>query len=159
MRWSLACATALLVLFGLPDARGDDAPEALSAFPRTLLSIKTARTVQTFDAWIANSPRRQQQGLMFVRELDAHRAMAFVYPDERRITMWMKNTFIPLDMLFVDARGKIVFIAHDATPRSLDIVASPIPAKAVFELAGGIARRFGISLGDEILCACLESAR
>jgi uncharacterized membrane protein (UPF0127 family) len=127
-------------------------PEPLSAFPQSLLAIRTAAgKVINFKIWTADTPRREQQGLMFIRELDPHAGMLFVFPENRRVSMWMKNTYIPLDLLFMNAHGRIEYIAANATPLSLNIIGPPGPEFAVLELNGGAAQRFGIAVGDLVL--------
>ncbi len=93
-----------------------------------------------FDVWLADTPRRQAQGLMFVRSLPDLRGMLFVHESPKPISMWMKNTYIPLDMVFIDAHGRIQQIVEQTTPHSLDIVRSKEPALAVLEIAGGEAQ-------------------
>lgn len=128
------------------------APEPLSAFPQSLLAIRTAAgKVINFKIWTADTPRREQQGLMFIRELDPHAGMLFVFPQNRRVSMWMKNTYIPLDLLFMNAHGRIDYIAANATPLSLNIIGPPGPEFSVLELNGGAAQRFGIAVGDLVL--------
>jgi uncharacterized membrane protein (UPF0127 family) len=127
--------------------------EDLAAFPRQSLTIHLGpgkKKALEYEVWVADSPRRQAQGLMFVRSLPARRGMLFVHESPRPIGMWMKNTYIPLDMLFIDARGRIQQIVENATPHSLDVIRSREPALAVLEIAGGEARRLGISPGQRV---------
>ena len=77
------------------------APEPLSAFPQSLLAIRTASgKVVDFKIWEADTPKREEQGLMFIREMDEHTGMLFMFPENHRVSMWMKNTYISLDLLF-----------------------------------------------------------
>lgn len=127
-------------------------PEPLSAFPQSLLAIRgAAGKVINFKIWIADTPRREEQGMMFVHEMDEHTGMLFMFPENRRVSMWMKNTYIPLDLLFLDATGKIDYIAASATPKSETIIGPASPEYAVLELKGGACERFGIKLGDVVL--------
>ena len=105
----------------------------------------------TFEVWLADSPRRQAQGLMFVRSLPDLRGMLFVHESPKPISMWMKNTYIPLDMVFIDARGRIQQIVEQTTPHSLDIIRSNEPALAVLEIAGGEAKRLGLHPGQRVV--------
>ena len=73
-----------------------------------------------FQVWLADTPQRQAQGLMFVRSLPELRGMLFVHEEPRAISMWMKNTYIPLDMVFIGAQGRIQQIVEQTTPHSLD---------------------------------------
>ena len=77
--------------------------------------------------------------------------MIFEYPSPSPAMMWMKNTLIPLDMLFVDAAGRIVAIHERAVPQSLETIGAPAPVSAVIELNGGTAARLGIKPGDRVL--------
>ena len=126
-------------------------PEDLAAFPRGKLEISDGKKVKyTFDVWLADSPRRQQQGLMFVRALPDMRGMLFVHEGPRPISMWMKNTYIPLDMVFIDEQGRIQQIIEQTTPHSLDTIRSKEPALAVLEIAGGESRRLGLHPGQHV---------
>ena len=125
--------------------------EPLSAFPQSLLSIRTlGGKVINFKIWSADTPRREEQGLMFVHQMDQHAGMLFVFPENRQVTMWMKNTYISLDLLFMNRSGKIDYIAARATPLSLDIIGPPGSEFAVLELNGGTAQRLGIKVGDTV---------
>jgi len=126
--------------------------EPLSAFPQSVLSIRTAAgKVINFKVWTADSPRREEQGLMFVHEMDEHAGMLFLFPGSKRVTMWMKNTYLSLDLLFMNRQGKIDYIAARATPLSEDIIGPSDPEFAVLELNGGAADRLGIKVGDFVL--------
>lgn len=125
--------------------------EDLAAFPRGKLEIADGKKVKhTFDVWLADSPQRQAQGLMFVRALPDLRGMLFVHESPKPISMWMKNTYIPLDMVFIDEHGRIQQIVEHATPHSLDIIRSNEPALAVLEIAGGEAKRLGLHTGQRV---------
>jgi len=128
------------------------APEPLTAFPQSLLAIKSSTgNVINFKIWTADTAAREQQGLMFIREMDEHAGMLFMFPENRRVTMWMKNTYISLDLLFLNAQGKIDYIAASATPKSTAIIGPPTPEYAVLELKGGACERLGITVGDVVL--------
>jgi uncharacterized membrane protein (UPF0127 family) len=146
-----ALAAGLLLASGMAMAQSA-APEPLSAFPQSLLAIKTGNgKVVNFKVWEADSPRREEQGLMFIHELDVHAGMLFMFPGNSRVTMWMKNTYIPLDLLFLNARGEIDYIAANATPQSETIIGPPTPEFAVLELKGGACDQFGIKVGDRVM--------
>jgi uncharacterized membrane protein (UPF0127 family) len=133
----------------LPEAA---APEPLTAFPQSLLAIKSAAgKVVNFKIWTADTEQREQQGLMFIRDMDEHAGMLFMFPQNQRVSMWMKNTYISLDLLFLNARGKIDYIAASATPLSETIIGPPTPEYAVLELKGGACERLGIKVGDVVL--------
>lgn len=128
------------------------APEPLSAFPTTQLAVRTASgQVVNFRVWVADSPGRSEQGLMFVRELDPHAGMLFEFSGSERVTMWMKNTFVSLDMLFIGPHGRIDYIAARTTPQSPALISAPSLVSEVLELKGGIAEQMGIHVGDAVL--------
>ncbi|MFI4868953.1 MAG: DUF192 domain-containing protein [Steroidobacterales bacterium] len=131
--------------------------ESLDAFPRSSLAIQTQTGMQRFDIWIADTPARSQQGLMFVRALPADQGMLFPLQRPGVMQMWMKDTRIALDMLFIDVRGAIIFIQHNATPESEAIITTPTPVvtpvKAVLELRGGECARRHIEQGDRVIYA------
>jgi len=146
-----ALAAALMLAAGMAIAQST-APEPLSAFPQSLLAIKTSGgKVVNFKIWQADTPRREEQGLMFIHELDVHSGMLFMFPENSRVSMWMKNTFIPLDLLFLNARGQVDYIAANATPQSETIIGPPTPEFAVLELKGGACSEFGIKVGDRVM--------
>jgi hypothetical protein len=131
--------------------------EDLSAFPSGKLEIADGKTVKhTFDVWLADTPARQAQGLMFVRSLPPARGMLFVHTSPRPISMWMKNTYIPLDMVFIDGRGRIQQIIANTKPHSLDLVRSSEPAVAILELAGGEAQRLALRPGQLVIHPALS---
>lgn len=150
-RWRLT-AFALLLLTGAGAAFAQSVPlEDLDSFPRGKLDIHVGKaTPLTFKIWLADTPRRQSQGLMFVRALPSQRGMLFVHESPKPISMWMKNTFIPLDMVFIDAQGRIQQIVANTTPHSLETIRSDQPALAVLEIGGGEARRLGLKAGQQI---------
>lgn len=108
-------------------------------------------TRHTFVVEVATSRDQKAQGLMFRPSLAPDAGMLFVYKAEGLRTMWMKNTLIPLDMLFIDRRGEIVEIAERSVPLSLATISSDRPAMAVLELNGGTAARLEIRPGDRVI--------
>lgn len=146
-RW-FACA---LLLLAATVAQADSQLEDLDHFPRAAVVINSKAAKHEFNVWVADTPARQAQGLMFVRSLDAGGGMLFVLDDPRVMTMWMKNTFIPLDMVFIEVDGRIARIAARTTPHSLETVSSGKTVKGVLEIAGGEAERLGIKAGDRLI--------
>lgn len=151
---------AFLAFSGLPalDATAQRA-NSLVSFARESLAIETGGKSHTFSVELALSNRQQMQGLMFRRRMAADAGMLFVYRREEPTAMWMKNTFIPLDMLFIASDGRIVRIAERTVPLSEAIVSSGGPVIAVLELNAGTASRLGIKPGDRIVSAALGTAR
>jgi len=141
-------------------ARAQIAPlEDLAAFPSGALTISEGKKLKhTCTVWLADTPQRQAQGLMFVRSLPDLRGMLFAYPQPKPISMWMKNTYIPLDMVFIDDHGRIQQVVEQATPHSLDLIRSDAPALAVLEIAGGEAKRLGIHAGQHVIHPALPGA-
>ena len=152
LRRLLVFLAATMALAGNTRVLAQTGPlEDLAAFPRNKLEISDGKKVKlTFDVWLADSPSRQAQGLMFVRALADMRGMLFVHEKPMPISMWMKNTYIPLDMVFIDEHGRIQQIVEQATPHSLDIIRSKDPALAVLEIAGGEAKRLGLHTGQHV---------
>lgn len=133
---------------------GQSAPlEDLAAFPKAQLTIQHSgppAATHTFDVWVANSPERQEQGLMFVRDLPQGRGMIFPENPPRTMNMWMKNTYVELDMVFVSAAGRISKIIPHAHPLSETTLSSDAPVAIVLEIGGGEAERLGLSVGDHL---------
>jgi uncharacterized membrane protein (UPF0127 family) len=148
----IAALLAVLVAALLPPGIATADTEPLFQFPQSTASIHTAAGHDVkFRIWTADRPNRQEQGLMFVRDMDDHAGMLFVFQGSQQITMWMKNTYLSLDMLFLDEQGRIDFIAPRTKPLSLDLIQAPRPVTAVLELKGGITERLGIHIGDKVL--------
>jgi uncharacterized membrane protein (UPF0127 family) len=135
---------------------GEPPLQDLATYPQGELEIRAKGGRQRFRIWIADTASRQRQGLMFVRDLPADQGMLFVNEAPRVSYFWMKNTYIPLDMLFIDSRGRIAAIFANTTPHSLDPVGPDVPVKAVLELRGGEAARRGIRTGDRVLHAAFR---
>jgi uncharacterized protein len=122
----------------------------LQRFTTSELTILSATGSHRFTVEVAETPAQMEQGLMFRRTLAPDAGMLFDYKQPMMATMWMRNTLIPLDMLFVDAQGRIVNIHQRAVPQSLDVIAAAAPVRAVIELNGGTAARLGIAPGDRV---------
>jgi hypothetical protein len=152
-RLSALVATLLVALSAAtPLVAGEnDALLPLSAFPRERIAVETRSARRhTFEAWRADTPETRAQGLMFVKRLRPEQAMIFTYAPPQRVAMWMKNTLIPLDMLFVDERGCVVKVQERARPGALDTIAADEPVVLVVELAGGTAGALGLGVGDRV---------
>ena len=146
----LALGLLLAGAFG-PACLAQSAPiESLTHFPRTTLDIVAHGRHDHFDIWIANTPARQEQGLMFVRDLPASEGMLFPQDSPQVAHFWMKNTYIPLDMVFVGEDGRIAKIIANAHPFSLDVLSSDVPVIAVLEIRGGEAQQLTLAVGDKV---------
>ena len=123
----------------------------LQQFPMSELTIISATGPHQFKVEVAETQAQMTQGLMFRRSLAPDAGMLFDYKQPTMASMWMRNTLIPLDMLFVDAQGRIVSVHQRAVPQSLDVIAATAPVRAVIELNGGTAARLGIEPGDKVV--------
>ena len=150
--FALVCVCALALLVSL--ARAQSGPlEDLSNFPRTSLEIlhgKSKKDPRQFEVWIADNPGRQEQGLMFVRDLPAGQGMIFPQKKPRKMRMWMKNTYIELDIVFIGEKGAIDKIIEHAKPLDLTTLESDKDVTAVLELKGGVAADLGLKVGDRV---------
>jgi uncharacterized protein len=114
------------------------------------LTIASSNGEHRFTVEVARTPEEQAHGLMFRNQVPADRGMIFPYDPPVQVSFWMKDTLIPLDMLFIGPDGKIGRIAANAVPMSLDPVPSIDPVAAVLEIAGGRAAELGIKEGDKV---------
>ena len=128
------------------------APKDLdAAFDQDTLVVRASEhACHRFDIWIARTRAQQTRGLMFVRELPKHTGMLFVYSEPGRRSMWMKNTYVPLDIAFIRADGVISSIVENAEPLSLRSLSSAEPVTYVLELGGGVTESLAIRDGDSI---------
>src|SRR5919197_1147488 len=139
----------LSVLLAAP--MGSAALAQFQTFPKAELTIVSASGPHKFTIELATTPGPMEQGLMFRKSLPADAGMLFDYRSPSMAAMWMKNTLIPLDMLFVDQQGRIINIHERAGPGSLAPIAAAAPARAVIELNGGTAAHLGIKPGDRVI--------
>jgi uncharacterized protein len=115
------------------------------------LVIITAAGRKTLHVEIADTPSEQALGLMYRTQLADDHGMIFLHPGPRELTMWMRNTYIPLDMVFIKADGRVHRIEVKTQPMSEAVIASGGEVTAVLELAGGAAERLGLKPGDTIV--------
>ena len=130
----------------------------LQTFDKSKLVIETEKGKFPFNIELALTMPQMMQGLMYRTELAADAGMLFDYKQPETITMWMKNTFIPLDMVFIGADGKIVDFHERAVPQSLATIESKVPARAVLEVNSGTVTRLGIKVGDVVHHAYFNNA-
>src|SRR5262245_9512214 len=126
------------------------AQPAGTAAEEQALEIVTRNGVYPFAVEVAVTDEERSKGLMFRRELPEGRGMLFDFKQDTNATMWMKNTYIPLDMIFIRADGRIQRIAENTEPQSERIIAAGAPVRAVLEVAGGTAKKLGIKAGDRV---------
>ncbi len=143
------CATLLRLLLVLAAILGR-APAFAGEGQFEPLSIVTATGAHPFSVEVMRTPPELEKGLMFRTSMPADRGMLFDFHSEQSVMMWMKNTYIPLDMIFMDKTGKVVGIVANAKPMSEQILSVLAPTYAVLELNGGEAAKIGLKLGDKI---------
>jgi uncharacterized membrane protein (UPF0127 family) len=144
VRGLLVLAVAALFALGaltVPGAR------AASVQP---LEIVTKSGVQVFSVEMATTEEEKTTGLMYRKELPDGKGMLFDFSPEQQVSMWMKNTYIPLDMIFIRADGRILRIAENTEPHSTAIISSGGLAKGVLEVIAGTAKKYGIAPGDRV---------
>ncbi len=148
---TLAACLASLALSGVvlaPVSRAQSAPlQDLSTYTHTTVEIRSKSGTHQFDVWVADTSARQEQGLMFVRDLPANEGMLF---PNCCSGIWMKNTYIGLDIVFVGADGRISKIAEHARPFDETTIPAPPGFKAVIELKAGEAADLGLKVGDRV---------
>jgi uncharacterized membrane protein (UPF0127 family) len=132
--------------------------QTLQTFDKEPLAIETTQGRADFVVELAATPAQRAQGLMFRPSLAPDAGMLFDYGTPRRASMWMKNTLIPLDMLFIKADGVIESIAKRTVPHSLTAISSNGRVLGVLELNGGTTDRLGIEPGDKVLHALFGTA-
>jgi uncharacterized membrane protein (UPF0127 family) len=154
---ALATFPAWLALAG-PLGMSADAQGPIR-FPTGELAIVTdGGEVHEFTVELARTREQHRRGLMYRREMAADHGMLFIYGRTQPVAMWMKNTFIPLDMLFIKPDGRIVRIAERTVPKSTQAIPSGEPVRAVLELRGGTADRLGIEVGDRVRHPVFETS-
>jgi uncharacterized membrane protein (UPF0127 family) len=139
--WIIAVAAVALCAFAGPRA------QAASVQP---LEIVTKNGVQVFSVEIATTEQEKETGLMYRKELADGKGMLFDFSPEQEVSMWMKNTYISLDMIFIRADGTILRIAESTEPLSTKIIPSQGLAKGVLEVIAGTAKKYGIEPGDRV---------
>ncbi len=123
----------------------------LVTFPKDTLTVETASgSKHRFNIELATSPQQIAQGLMFRRQMASDAGMLFIFERPDPATFWMKNTFIPLDMIFIGVDGRIMNIAERTIPQSETPVPAAGPTRAVLEVVGGTASRLGLKPGDRV---------
>lgn len=129
-------------------------------FQRSTIQIATPDArLHRFNSWIADDDQRRARGLMFIRQLRPDDSMLFIYPQPQSVAMWMKNTYVPLDMLFVAADGKVIKVVQNTEPLSLKTIESGGIVLGVVELPAGTAARLKITPGAQVIHAALASSQ
>jgi uncharacterized protein len=140
-RWMVLAVAVALCAFAGVSARAASVQQ---------LEIVTKNGVQVFSVEMATTEQEKETGLMYRKELPDGKGMLFDFSPEQQVSMWMKNTYIPLDMIFIRADGRILRIAENTEPLSTKIIPSGGPAKGVLEVIAGTAKKYGIEPGDRV---------
>jgi uncharacterized membrane protein (UPF0127 family) len=122
---------------------------ACQAQPEVTIATQEGREI-TFVVEVADTPAKRELGLQYRRDLPLDRGMIFLFPHEADQTFWMKNTPIPLDMIFIDSQRQIVGVAEEAVPFSLDARSVGRASRFVLEINGGLSKRYGIKPGNSV---------
>ena len=131
--------------------------EFFSSLQQDKVRVTTASGVHEFRVWIAADDRSRERGLMHVRALPPDRGMLFVFEQPQPLAFWMKNTYLSLDLIFIDPAGRVLNVAADTRPLSLDPIPSDGEAIAVLEVLGGTARSIGLQSGDRLTLPTLRT--
>nr|WP_194299852.1 DUF192 domain-containing protein [Acetobacter conturbans] len=153
-------SSALTATIALPAFAEEFAGEPAAAqptLPQEKLTIQSANGKHEFTVEKATTPRQQQVGEMFRTSLPADQGMIFIWNAPQQSDMWMENTLVPLDIVFIDADDRIQSIEENAVPQSLARISSHGPALATLELQGGLTAKLGICVGDRVDSASLAS--
>lgn len=137
MRFLLAFVLACGVILAHPASAAETVP----------LTIQAGGSTYKFEVEIADDPAERSQGLMFREQLAPNAGMLFLYPDEKPRTFWMKNTPLPLDIIYIGGDGRVVHVAAEAKPFDQSVIPSVEPAAAALEIGGGLAAQLGIAPG------------
>jgi uncharacterized protein len=143
----LAMAAAAYLVAPLPAARGAE---------QQTLEIASKTGVHVFSVELAVTDEERERGLMFRRSVPELTGMLFDFKRDQEVSMWMKNTYVSLDMIFIQSDGRIRRIAENTEKESLKIIPSGGPVRAVLEVAAGTARKLGIEPGDRIASPILR---
>jgi len=141
MRVIALCFVVLGLVFGVLETRAAD---------RSTLEIASKTGVHSFSVEVVDNDASRAKGLMFRRSLPEGAGMLFDFKVEQDVAFWMQNTYIPLDMIFIRADGRIHRIAENAEPMSTKQIPSGGPVLAVLEVIAGTTRKLGIAVGDRV---------
>jgi uncharacterized membrane protein (UPF0127 family) len=148
--WMRGLAAALVIYLSLqPLVAAQEQAMELPVHPEPLIA-DTDKGERSFTIEIADDPGERSRGLMFRREMDDDHGMLFIFEQSQPVGFWMKNTPLPLDMIFISRDKKIVGIVEQAVPFSLDSRSVGAPSQFVLEINGGLSRRYGLKEGDSV---------
>ena len=135
---------SLAVLFALA------ADTALGAPATERLEIDTSNGPHPFEVEVMHTQPELEKGLMFRRTMAADHGMLFDFGKPQTVLMWMKNTYLPLDMVFIDKGGTVINVAHDAVPMTMTTIPSGGAVLGVLEINAGVAGKIGLKDGDTV---------
>jgi len=125
-------------------------PALFPTLEQAQVHVTTSTGVHEFAVWIAADDESRERGLMYVHELPPDRGMLFIFERPHALAFWMKDTYLSLDLIFIDPAGRVLNVAANAIPRSLEPIRSEGDAIAVLEVLGGTARTIGLKPGDRL---------
>jgi uncharacterized protein len=162
MRWAhssqniaVVMAAFFFVVLQLPAAADSGTAQILQLDTQPVI-IATQNGPKSYLVEIADDASERAVGLMFRKTAPQDRAMLFDFGPSRIVTMWMRNTFVPLDILFIDEKMRIVTISRNAVPHSEEFISSGGPVRFALELAAGEADRNGLRIGDRVQHPAME---
>jgi uncharacterized membrane protein (UPF0127 family) len=132
-------------------------PALFPSLQQAKVQATTATGTHEFAVWIAADAKSRERGLMYVRDMPPDRGMLFVFEFPQVVAFWMKDTYIPLDLVFLAEDGTVLNVAANAKPLSLDPIESEGDALAVLELRGGTAKKIGLKAGDRLQLPSLRT--
>lgn len=149
-------AALLLIVFatgpaGAQTYHPDTPDDILRDYPTTVVQLETAAETHSFVVEVALDGPHWQQGLMWRTSMDDDKGMLFVFPQRRQLSFWMKNTYLPLDIIYIDTDGTVVSIADNAKPLDPTSLPSEGHAQAVLEVNAGLAAELDIQPGDRLV--------
>lgn len=133
------------------------APALFPTLDRARVQVTTSTGIHDFGVWIAADDRSRERGLMYVRELPSDRGMLFIFERPQQLAFWMKNTYLALDLIFIDPAGRVVNVAANAQPHSLEPIRSEGEAIAVLEVLAGTAKTIALKPGDRVTLPTLPT--
>ena len=154
----MAFLAGLLMLTPSCSSQEADASPPPVTWEKSELVIETASGPHRFAVELALDEKQRERGLMYRTEMAQDAGMLFFYPTEQEIVMWMKNTVLPLDMVFIKSDGTVYDNALGAEPYSLDFIRSEGDVRAVLELNAGTVNRIGLKRGDKVRHALFGNA-
>ena len=142
----------VLITFSIAIKADNYALQELESWEKNTIKINNSSGhFHKFEVYIADSNSKRKKGLMYIESLPSNHGMLFKFDTPRIASMWMKNTYISLDLLFIDKNQTIIKIHSDAKPLNLNSIASKLKVKWVLEINGGLAEELEINLGDKII--------